>query len=147
MAIEWFLAAAIILLLDQTSKALVVRLHQGKTPFQGAFRPRIRVTYNACLGLVQFLDKRVLIVLWSISLLATILLTNHVTCLKGFTAQIGLGVSIGGATGNLIDILRRGLVIDFIDLRIWPVFNIADAALVIGLAITFLSLGTMQIGA
>lgn len=39
---------------------------------------------------------------------------------------------IGGAAGNLIDRVRLGFVIDFLDFRIWPVFNIADMAIVTG---------------
>ena len=37
-----------------------------------------------------------------------------------------------GAIGNLIDRIRTGLVIDFFDFRIWPVFNVADIAIVLG---------------
>ncbi len=39
---------------------------------------------------------------------------------------------IGGAMGNLIDRLHLGYVIDFIDFRVWPVFNLADTAITIG---------------
>jgi len=39
---------------------------------------------------------------------------------------------LSGAVGNLIDRIRSGLVIDFFDFRIWPVFNIADVAIVLG---------------
>ena len=39
---------------------------------------------------------------------------------------------LGGAIGNLIDRIYFGYVIDFIDFRIWPVFNIADSAITIG---------------
>ncbi len=39
---------------------------------------------------------------------------------------------LGGATGNLIDRLRWGYVVDFIDLRVWPTFNVADSAITIG---------------
>ena len=39
---------------------------------------------------------------------------------------------MGGALGNLLDRLNYGYVIDFIDFKIWPVFNIADSAIVIG---------------
>jgi signal peptidase II len=42
---------------------------------------------------------------------------------------------LGGAIGNLIDRIAFGYVIDFIDFRIWPVFNIADSAITIGAAI------------
>lgn len=43
-----------------------------------------------------------------------------------------LALVLGGALGNLVDRLRFGFVVDFIDFRIWPVFNVADSAVVIG---------------
>ena len=45
---------------------------------------------------------------------------------------ISLSFILAGALGNLIDRLSLGYVIDFIDFRIWPVFNIADSAITIG---------------
>ncbi len=45
---------------------------------------------------------------------------------------------LGGAIGNLIDRISLGYVIDFIDFRIWPVFNVADSAITIGAAIILL---------
>ena len=47
-------------------------------------------------------------------------------------AQIGLGSAIGGATSNLYDRIRRGAIIDFIDVGWWPVFNLADVAITLG---------------
>lgn len=44
----------------------------------------------------------------------------------------GLALILGGAVGNLIDRLRHGYVIDFLDFRVWPVFNIADTAITCG---------------
>ncbi len=46
--------------------------------------------------------------------------------------RAALGALAGGAGGNLIDRVRLGYVIDYLDLRVWPVFNLADAAVVIG---------------
>lgn len=46
--------------------------------------------------------------------------------------RLGLLFIIAGTIGNLIDRIRFGYVIDFIDLRIWPVFNIADLAISAG---------------
>ena len=46
--------------------------------------------------------------------------------------RLGIALALGGALGNLIDRLRFGKVIDFFDFRIWPVFNIADCAVVVG---------------
>lgn len=48
---------------------------------------------------------------------------------------IAFSLILGGALGNLFDRIAYGYVIDFIDLRIWPVFNIADSAITIGAAL------------
>ena len=61
---------------------------------------------------------------------------------RGSTA-LALGLILGGALGNLTDRLLRGpalsgRVVDFIDLRVWPVFNLADSAIVVGAAILVL---------
>lgn len=49
--------------------------------------------------------------------------------------ELGLALILGGAIGNLIDRLRWGYVVDFIDLRIWPVFNVADSCITIGIGL------------
>lgn len=49
--------------------------------------------------------------------------------------RLALGLILGGAIGNLIDRLRLGHVVDFIDLRWWPVFNLADSAIVCGVVL------------
>ncbi|SDF39910.1 signal peptidase II [Sporolituus thermophilus] len=46
----------------------------------------------------------------------------------------GAGLMAGGAAGNVIDRIRTGYVVDFFDFRIWPIFNIADIAIVTGVA-------------
>ena len=48
---------------------------------------------------------------------------------------------IGGAAGNLLDRVRRGAIVDFIAVGPWPVFNLADAAIVAGIGLALLSLG------
>jgi signal peptidase II len=56
---------------------------------------------------------------------------------------VALGLVLAGAVGNLTDRLIRGPgfsgeVVDFIDLHVWPVFNLADSAIVVGAAILLL---------
>ena len=57
---------------------------------------------------------------------------------------LGCGLILGGAAGNLLDRLTAGDVVDFLDLEFWPlqewpVFNAADVAIVLGVALLFLS--------
>lgn len=54
--------------------------------------------------------------------------------------QRGLALLAGGALGNLIDRVRVGAVIDYIDVHVWPVFNVADVAVTMGAALLILSL-------
>ena len=46
--------------------------------------------------------------------------------------QWGVGLMVGGALANVMDRLRFGYVVDYIDVHVWPVFNLADAAIVAG---------------
>ncbi len=55
-------------------------------------------------------------------------------------AQAGLAVLCGGAVGNLVDRVRIGAVVDYVDLRVWPVFNLADVAVTAGAAAVLLAL-------
>jgi len=61
--------------------------------------------------------------------------------LQSQLTAVGLGLILGGALGNLTDRIVRGPrgVIDFIDFRVWPVFNAADSAIVIGALIVALA--------
>ena len=61
---------------------------------------------------------------------------------SGRGLAVGLGAILGGAAGNLVDRLVRhngGQVIDFIDLQWWPVFNVADASIVLGVVLLVLT--------
>lgn len=54
--------------------------------------------------------------------------------------RCGVGLLTGGAVGNVIDRMRFGVVVDFFDFRIWPVFNVADICIVIGVCCLILYL-------
>jgi signal peptidase II len=69
----------------------------------------------------------------------------------GRLPAVGLGLVLGGALGNLTDRITRGeglfdgKVVDFVDFHIWPVFNAADAAIVVGAGMLLLA-GTRRPG-
>lgn len=52
--------------------------------------------------------------------------------------RLGLGILLGGSVGNLIDRVRFGAVLDFVDVPWWPTFNVADVAIVAGVVLVVL---------
>jgi signal peptidase II len=58
----------------------------------------------------------------------------------GPSVAAGLGLVAGGAAGNVVDRLRRGAVVDFVAAGRWPVFNVADAAMVVGVVLAAVAL-------
>jgi signal peptidase II len=63
---------------------------------------------------------------------------------QGRAAQLTLGAILGGAVANAVDRFSQGYVVDFIDLQRWPVFNVADSAIVLGIIAALFTLGTRQ---
>ena len=55
--------------------------------------------------------------------------------LPGHILRLAIGLQLGGAFGNLLDRIRLGSVIDFIDIGWWPIFNIADSSIVTGIGL------------
>jgi signal peptidase II len=51
--------------------------------------------------------------------------------------NVALGLIVGGAIGNVLDRLHQGHVTDFLDFKFWPVFNLADSAVVVGVLMLF----------
>ena len=131
---DFFLWAGLVLALDQASKALVVRsLREGQVlPISAGLPVRIRRFTNARAwpGFVR--GGGLQIGLWAFAVLGTIIVCMGAV-FGGAVAHAGLGAAVGGATGNLLDRLWRAGVVDFVDLRVWPVFNIADLAIVFGI--------------
>jgi signal peptidase II len=78
-----------------------------------------------------------LVLIWGGALASALVLHHSGAWFQSAGALCGLGLALGGAAGNLLDILRRRHVVDFIDLGWWPVFNVADVAIVAGLALAF----------
>jgi lipoprotein signal peptidase len=83
----------------------------------------------------------VLAVVWCVALGCAIVLRSHLGWFASRGAVFGLGAAFGGAAGNLLDLIRRRPIVDFVDVRWWPVFNVADIAIVGGLLAAFLIRG------
>ncbi len=130
--IDLFASGAVLLLLDQWSKRVVQRRVADRCISWG---PILRIRYATNLRELYRRKgaRAVLVLVWFAALVSAILLRRSGVWFQGHAAQFGLGLAFGGAAGNLLDILRRRCIVDFIDLRWWPVFNLADVAIVGGL--------------
>jgi signal peptidase II len=117
---------------DQWSKGVVLRRLDGRPPVVLGLGIRIRVLRNARRGRPSGRTAVLLVASW-IGLVAFIVgfVWPRMTA-GGPILATALGAAIGGAAGNLTDRFARGAVIDFIDLGWWPVFNVADVAIVGG---------------
>jgi signal peptidase II len=78
-----------------------------------------------------------LLLIWLVALGCAIALARSGAWFQTDAARLGLAAAFGGAAGNLLDLLRRRAVVDFIDLGWWPSFNLADVAIVGGLVLAF----------
>lgn len=126
------IAAALTVLADQATKQLVVAsLARGETR-NVFFGIDLTNTRNNGVAFGALAGGGVLITILTLGALA--LLVTYFA-LRASTPWLWLptGVILGGALGNLADRARDGAVIDFIDPAFWPAFNLADAAVVIGI--------------
>lgn len=119
-----------VVALDQATKAMVAARLQEGTPTLGTiWGVRFRHVVNRRRPWGSAGGVRLMTVAWLLFIAAAFMIANVI---EMNTVRIALGAAMGGATGNLIDGVYRGAVTDFIDLRVWPVFNVADAAIVGG---------------
>lgn len=99
--------------------------------------PILHLTYvqntGAAFGL--FKGQQFLFIGCSILIIGWILWELFTKPSMGVRSLWALALVLGGAAGNLLDRLRFGYVVDFIDLRVWPVFNVGDSAITVGVAL------------
>lgn len=127
-----FIIVSIILSLDQLTKLLVTKnllLNQSVPIIKGVFHITLIHNRGAAFGILK--NQILLFVFTSIFAIILIYFNLKNNRYKK-SYSIFLSLILAGALGNLIDRLFFGFVIDFLDFRIWPVFNIADSAITIG---------------
>ena len=130
----WVLAA-LVLLLDQSTKSVIVAwLDWGESwPAEGFFR--ITHARNTGTAFSLFQGHSNILSLVAIFAVAVLLWVYATTGAKSLVLRIALGLQLGGALGNLIDRLQQGYVTDFLDVGPWPIFNVADSAISVGMAL------------
>jgi signal peptidase II len=129
------LAVMSVLLVDQLSKRAVAgRLSENEVGWRRSILSIKRVTAARP-------TSRGLVSLWALAVLGTVLYASIVVPAGSAVAYLGLGCAIGGATSNLLERLWRGGIVDFIAVGFWPVFNLADAAIVGGVLLALCAAG------
>ena len=126
-----FLVVPAILLLDQCSKFFISRkiaLSQSVPLIKGILYLTLVHNRGAAFGVLKGQVPFFILA----SFVAVILIVLNFRKERRFIYTLSLGLILAGAIGNLIDRLCFGYVIDFIDLRVWPVFNVADSSITVG---------------
>lgn len=131
--------AAIIFAIDQASKFLVItNLAYGESwspilALNRIFKFTFITNTGAAFGMLpQF--GNIFTVVALVVIFAIITLHNYLPT-ENFWVRLSLGLQLGGAMGNVLDRLVRGYVVDFVDIGFWPIFNVADLAIVLGVMI------------
>lgn len=123
----------ITLVSDQITKSLIVHnMHIGESiPSSGLIRLTYVTNSGSAFGL--FPNQTLFLIIGSFLGIGVLLVFYRINHVKSLLLNLSVGLQMGGAAGNLIDRIRLGYVVDFIDVGLWPVFNIADSAIVVGL--------------
>ena len=142
------ITTAVILILDQASKLYVAshfRLHESITVVENFFHLTYLRNQGAAFGFLAENGIRVPFFI-SVAVLAAIGILWYLGRLRADQHQLQFALSLifAGAMGNLIDRIRLGAVIDFLDFHWyqhhWPAFNVADSAITVGVALLLIDL-------
>lgn len=131
-----FVLPLAVVILDQFSKYIVVEnmaLGESIPIIEEVFHLTYILNPGAAFGM--FAHNRLFFIAIAIVVIGIIIWARKEILAAPWEVKAGCGLFLGGAIGNLIDRARQGLVIDFFDFRIWPVFNIADIAICIGVGL------------
>jgi signal peptidase II len=143
--IDWrtltlFFIAGIVIALDQYTKHLVrayIPVYTSWMPIAW-LEPFVTFTHVENTGAAFGLFKSMSYVFVGVAVVVVVLISIYHKQIAGasWMLRVAFGLQMGGAAGNAIDrILRNGVVTDFVDVRIWPIWNVADSAVVVGTAL------------
>jgi signal peptidase II len=139
MTYRFWIAVLVVLGLDQYTKKFVIDTFlpgESKIAIPHLlFWTFVQNTHGA-FGL--FGSSPVLLVGMALVVLAVFWFAFREAAAKSILVQIAFGAIVGGAIGNIVDRFHYHFVVDFIDLRWWPVFNVADSCITIGVALLIL---------
>lgn len=122
-----------VFIFDQLIKHIVVtNMAYGETipVIHGIFNITYVLNPGAAFGMLE--HQRWVFILAAIAVIALAAVFYKKIRRENRLVRYGSAMLLGGAAGNLVDRITTGLVVDFLDFHIWPVFNIADIAICLG---------------
>lgn len=121
--------------LDQVSKRIITSwLDLGESwPSEGFFRITYGTNSGTAFGL--FPNHTTLLIVVSLVAIGFLFYFYRAHAMPSLLLRFAIGLQLGGAFGNLIDRVLNGKVVDFIDVGPWPIFNLADSSIVVGIFI------------
>ncbi|WP_342774531.1 signal peptidase II [Biomaibacter acetigenes] len=126
----------LVLAADQLSKYIIranMEPHESLPIIKGIFHITYVQNTGAAFSILQ--GKTYFFTIVSLAIILAIIFFLRKVPPEKRLLRFVMALVLGGAAGNLIDRFRFGYVVDFFDFRIWPVFNIADSAIVVGVII------------
>lgn len=133
----YFLIPFLVLLISDQAVKFLVRhtLTEGQSIpiFENIFHITYVENPGAAFGILA--NQRILFLVLTAVITGVMIYLYFSLHNKKSPTAIGLGIVVSGAIGNFIDRFLFGTVTDFLDFRIWPVFNIADICICVGLAL------------
>ena len=134
-----YITSIIILIIDILSKIIIKNILLEKQSIT-IIKKFFYITYAKNTGVAfSLLSGNKIFIIFTTLIIITILINNIKNKYINKIEQIAYGLIIGGAIGNLVDRIIYGYVIDFLDFKIfnynYPIFNIADTSIVIGVII------------
>jgi len=132
----YFWWIALVVLADQATKWVVqtrMRVWQSTVIVKNWFSLTYVTNYGAAFSILE--SRTLVLILIGLGVFITAWYNRKALARYPRILQFGLAVALGGAAGNFIDRIRLGYVVDFIDFHFWPVFNIADIGIVLGVAL------------
>lgn len=135
------LLALLVVIADQATKYFVVQrfaVGESVPVIANVFHWTFILNRGAAFGMLE--GSRWLFVVIAMAVIGGVLYLRKEIVQSGAWACLGAALFTGGAVGNLIDRTLRGVVIDFFDFRIWPIFNVADIAICTGVGLIIWSI-------
>ena len=139
-----------VLFLDQWTKGVITRtmdVHQSRSVVSDFFDLTYVRNTGAAFGLFASVDSSLKAILLNTVAVAVFLIVSVYALRSSHRSvrlQVGLALILGGAVGNLLDRVRFGYVVDFLDFAVsghhWPAFNVADSAICVGVGLLFLDM-------